>query len=136
MVLEFLKFINVFSLFCYYLPYAIIWTILNSIHQRMLCPKVSLNLPRGSGEERFLNFINVLEKKIFMFHQCIFATLLSSPWKEARLFNWTYWDRLNPRFICTKLGWKWLSGSGDNFSFNFVNLISNRPHCSPEKKLA
>ena len=36
-----------------------IWTNLNPLHPRMLCAKFGWNWPSGSGEEDFLNFVNV-----------------------------------------------------------------------------
>ena len=36
-----------------------IWTNLNPLHPRMLCAKFGWNWPSGSGEEDFLNFVNL-----------------------------------------------------------------------------
>ena len=52
---KYFHFIDVFSLFRYHLLLEkdglFIWTNLNSLHPRMLCYKVDLNCPGGSGEE-------------------------------------------------------------------------------------
>ena len=52
-----------FSLFCNYLPFekgsAFIWTNLIPLHPGMLCAKFGWNWPSGSGEEDFLNFVNL-----------------------------------------------------------------------------
>ena len=57
------KFFNVFSLFRNFSLWKwtghFIWTNLNPLHPRMLCAKFGLNWPSGSGEEDFLNFVNV-----------------------------------------------------------------------------
>ena len=52
---RFLNFVNIFLLFCYYLPLGkgivLCWTNLNPLHPRMLCTKFDLNWHSGSGEE-------------------------------------------------------------------------------------
>ena len=59
----FLNFINVFSLFLYYLPLEKDGTIhlnnLNPLYPRMFRAKFDWNWPSGSGEEDFKNFVNV-----------------------------------------------------------------------------
>ena len=56
----------------------------------------------------------VLEKKIFKFHQCIFAIcVIISPWKRAGPFIWTNLNPLHLRMLCAKFGWNWFSGSGE-----------------------
>ena len=51
------KFVNVFLLFCNYLPlermWLFIWTYLNSLFPRMLCAKFGWNGLSGSGKENF-----------------------------------------------------------------------------------
>ena len=52
----FKNFINVFLLFCIYLPLEkrmepFIWRILNPLHPRMHCAKFGWNWPSGSGED-------------------------------------------------------------------------------------
>ena len=50
----------------------------------------------------------VPEKKIFKFHQCIFAIcVIISPCKRAGPFIWTNLNPLQPRMLCAKFGWKW-----------------------------
>ena len=75
-----LNFVNVFSLFRYYLPLekgmALHLFKLESIHPRMLCAKFGRNWPSGSGEEDFL-----ILSMYFRFFVII------SPWKRAGPFN-------------------------------------------------
>ena len=56
----------------------------------------------------------VLEKKIFLFRQCIFAILKLSPLgKWWGPFIWRNLNPFHPGMLCAKFGWNWLSGSGD-----------------------
>ena len=66
----------------------------------------------------------VLEKKIFLMCQCIFAILLLSPFGKGRgpSFEQT-WIPFIPRMLYAKFGWNWSSGSrGEDFFF--VNVFS------------
>ena len=79
-----------------------IWTNLNSLHPRMICTKFDRNWSSGSGEEDFLNFL---------VYFCFFAII--SPCRKALPFIWTKLNPLAPRMICSKFGWNWPSGSGE-----------------------
>ena len=39
-------------------------------------------------------------------------------------FIWRNLNPLHPRMLCAKFGWSWMSGSGEEDFFNFVNLFS------------
>ena len=39
-------------------------------------------------------------------------------------FIWTNLNPLHPRMLCANFGWNWLSGSGEEDFFNFVNVFS------------
>jgi hypothetical protein len=77
-----------------------IWTILNSLHLRMICTKFHWNWPVGSGEEHF-----------FFKNQCIFTLLLLS-------FIWTISNPLYLRMISANFGYNWPSGSGEVENLN------------------
>ena len=60
------RFFNSSMYFCYFViispwnrAWSFLWTNLNYLHPRMLCPKFGWNWPSGSGNDLFLNFINV-----------------------------------------------------------------------------
>ena len=57
------------------------------------------------------------------------------PWKKAELFIWKNLNPLHSRRICTKFGCNWLSGSGEEDFFNFVNVFSLFHYYLPLKKL-
>ena len=38
-------------------------------------------------------------------------------------FIWTKSNPLHPKMLCAKFGWYWLSGSGEEVFFNFVNVF-------------
>jgi hypothetical protein len=79
-----------------------LWTNLNPLHLWMICTKFEWNWPSGSGEDFFFNFL------VYFY---IFAII--SPWKWPMVIIWTNLNPLPPRMICTKFGWNWLSGSGE-----------------------
>ena len=89
-----------------------ILTNLNPPHPRMHCAKFGWNWLSGSGEEDFL-----------ISSMCFHYFVIISPWKRAGLF-WTNLNPLHPRMHCAKFGWNWLSGSGEEDFFNFVNVFS------------
>ena len=104
---RFFNFVNLFSLFCNYLP---------------LGKGVALHL--NKLESPFSHECSVpsldeigpavLEKKIFKFRQYVFAFfVIISPWKRAWPLIWTNLNSLYPKMICVKFGWNWLSGSGE-----------------------
>ena len=78
-----------------------IWTNLNPLHPRMLCAKFGWNWPSGSGEEDFL--ISSMYFRYFV---------IISPWKRSGPIIRTKLNQPNPRMLCAKFGWNWLSGSG------------------------
>ena len=100
-----------------------IWRNLNPIHPRKLCAKFSWNWPSGSGEEEFL--ISSMYFRYF---------LIISPWKRAGPFIWTNLNPLQPRMLCAKFGWNWLSGSGEEEFLIFVNVFSLFRYYLPLKK--
>ena len=50
--------------------------------------------------------------------------VIISPWKRAGPFIWTNLNPFYPRMHCTKFGWNWPSGSGEEVFKNFINVIS------------
>ena len=103
---RFLNFVNVFSLFYNYLPLekggAFHLTNLNPLHPRIPCAKYGWNWPSSSGEEDFL-----ISSMYFHYFVIIY------PWKRAGSFIWTNLNPLHPKMLCTKFGWNWPSGSGE-----------------------
>ena len=79
-------------------PY--IWTKLKFIHPRMPCFKIGWIWLSGSGEEDF---------QLSSMYFCYFVII--SPYKRAGPFIWTNLNSLDPRMLCAKFGWNWLSGS-------------------------
>ena len=57
--------------------------------------------------------------KISSMYFCYFV--INSPWKRAWPLIWKNLNPLNPRMLCAKYGWIWLSGSGREDFLNFVN---------------
>ena len=57
-----------------------------------------------------------------------------APWKRAGPFIWT---NLNPRMLCAKFGWNWLSGSGEedflisSMYFHYFVIISPWKRADP-----
>ena len=98
---------------------AFIWTNLNPLHPRMLFIKFGWNWPSGSGEHDFL--ISSMSYRCFV---------IISPWKRAGSFFWTNLNPLHPRMHCTKFGWNWHSGSGEedflisSMHFRYYIIIS------------
>ena len=95
----FFNFVNVFLLFCNYLPLEMGWG--------------------PSFEETWIPFTQgcfvpslveigpvVLEKKFFKFHQCIFAISLLSPLEKGRGTSFEKnLNPLHPGMLCAKFGW-------------------------------
>ena len=50
--------------------------------------------------------------------------IIISPWKRVGPFIWTNLNPIHPRILCAKFGWNWLSGSGEEDFFNFVDVFS------------
>ena len=97
----------------------IIFTIWRNIYPFW---KYSLTAPSGSGED-FL--ISSMYFRYFV---------ITSPWKRAGSFIWTNLNSLNPRMHCTKFGWSWPSGSGEedflisSMHFRYFVIIENVLH--------
>ena len=146
-----LNFVNVFSLFRYYLPLEKCW----ALHLNKHCAKFGWNWPSDSGEEDFL--ISSLSFRYFV---------LISPWTKVGPFIWTnlsphhlrtrcatfvnvfslfrnylplkkggalFWTNLNslyPRMHCVKFGWKmimWKVYDNDGQRKNFDQKSSLDP---------
>ena len=76
---------------------------------------VWLNLALWFWTTRSLIFVNV-------FHYFIIV----SPWDRVWPFNWTNLNPLQPRILCTKLGWNWTSGSGEYVNVKSLQTLSIR----------
>ena len=79
-----------------------IWTNLNPLQPRMFCAMFGWNWASGSGEEDF-------KISSMYFHYFV----IISPLKRAGPFIWTKLNPLHLRMLCTKFGWNWPSGSGE-----------------------
>ena len=62
-------------------------------------------------------------KNIWKFHQCIFTILKSFPLRKVGPFLLTELNPLHPRIICTKFGWNWPTGSGEDNFLKFVKVF-------------
>ena len=49
--------------------------------------------------------------------------VIISPWIRVGPFIWTKLNPLHPRMLCAKFGWNWPSGSGEEDSFNSINVF-------------
>ena len=76
---------------------------------------VWLNLALWFWTTRSLIFVNV-------FHYFIIV----SPWDRVWPFNWTNLNPLQPRILCTKIGWNWTSGSGEYVNVKSLQTLSIR----------
>ena len=74
--------------------------------------KYSLTATSGSGED-FL--ISSMYFRYFV---------IISPWKRAGSFIWTNLNPLNLRMHCSKFGWSWPSGSGEEDFLIYDNAFS------------
>ena len=99
-----LNFVNVFSLFRYYLALkkggAFIWTNLSPHYPRIHCAIFGWNWPCGSGEDFLISWMYFRNFVII------------SPWKRAGTFIWTILKPLHRRMHCFDFGWNWPCGSG------------------------
>ena len=86
-----------------------IWTNLNPLHPRMHCAKFGWNWPRGYGEDF----------KISSMYFHYFVNI--SPWERTGPFIWINVNSHHSRMLCAKFGWNWISSSGEEDFFNFVN---------------
>ena len=98
-----LHFVNVFWLFCCYLPFekggVLHLSKFEFSYQRMLCTKFGWNWRSVSGEEFIKNF------------QCMFAILLL--YVEERALRLNKLNSHYPSLFCAMFGWNWPSGSGE-----------------------
>ena len=66
---------------------------------------------------------------------CYFVII--SPWKRGWPFLWTKLNPLNPRMLCAKYSWNWLSGSGEedflisSMYFHYFVIISPWKRAGP-----
>ena len=90
----------------------------------MLCANFDWNWLSNSGEEDFLI------SSLYFHYYCV----IISPWNRAGPFIWTKLNTLHPRMLCAKFNWNWLSGSGEEDFFNFVNVFSLFCHYLPLEK--
>ena len=58
----------------------------------------------------------LLEKKIFIFRPCTFAIIFSLL-KRVWPFIWTNLNCLHSRMFCSKFGWNWHCGSGEEDNY-------------------
>jgi hypothetical protein len=101
---RFLEIFCVFLLFCYYLPlergYSLpLKTLKSSPSKDDLC-QVWLKLAQWFWRKKNLN--DHIPFLLFCYYL---------PWP----FIWTNLNSLHPRIICTKFGWFWPAGSGEDF---------------------
>ena len=108
-VLEIFEFVSIFSLF------------LNYFHLEK-CTVLHWNKLESSSPKKIGS---VVQKKTFKILNSIFAiSWLSPPWKRAGPFIWKNLNPLHPRIHdCAKFGWNWLSGSGEEYFYNFITVF-------------
>ena len=112
------NFVNVFSLFRNYLPLEnggalYLDNLISPSPKDALC-QVWLKLAQWFWRRRFFNFVNVFFPTIS--YICNYLALE----KGGAL----HLNTLYPRMLCAKFGWNWLSGSGEEEFFNFVDVFS------------
>ena len=66
----------------------------------------------------------VLEKKIFIFRQCIFTFRNNLPLENSGPFLWTKLNPVHPRMLCAKFGEIGSMFLEKKILFNFVNVFS------------
>ena len=114
----FLNFVNVFSLCSYYLPLKkvgpFIWTNLSpDHHQRMHYAKFRLNWPSGSGEDFFLNFVNVFS---------LYSNYL--PLRKGGALHLNKLEFSTPKDALCQVSLKLAQWFWRRRFFNFVNVLS------------
>ena len=103
-----------------------IWTNLNPLYPRMLCAKFGWNWPSGSGAEDFY--------KLWIY---FYYFPIIPPLGRAWPFIWTNLNQLHLRMLCAKVGWNWLSGSGEedflisSMYFRYFVIISPWKRAGP-----
>ena len=99
-----------------------IWTNLIPLHPRMLCAKIGLNWPSGSGEEDFL--ISSMYFRYFV---------IISSWKRTRPFIWTNLNSPSPKDALCQVWLKLIKWFWRRF-LNFVNVFFLYPFYLPLEK--
>ena len=89
----------------------------------MHCAKFGCNWPSGSGEEHFLNFINLFS---------LFGYYL--PLEKGGAHHLNKLESPSPKDAFCQVWLNWLSGSGEEDFFNFVNVFSLFRNYLPLKK--
>ena len=78
----------------------------------------------------------VLEKKIFKFHQCNYASsFIICPWNRPCSFIKRNLNPIHPRMLCAKFDWNWLSGSLEDAFLKFCQWIFTMSLSSPLGKM-
>ena len=107
---KFFKFVNVFSLLCYYSSSkrlrSIIWTILNPLYPRMLCAKFGWIWLTGSGEDYW--------NLSMYFHYFLFI-INYLPFEKDGDLHLNKHECPSPKILCAKFGWNWPTGSSEDF---------------------
>ena len=103
----FFNFINVFSLFCNYLPLEkagfLHFNKLESPSPKDALCQVWLKLAQWFWGRRTF-WISSMYFRYF---------IIISPWRRVGPFIWTNLNPLHPRMLCAKFGWNWPSGTGE-----------------------
>ena len=111
------------------------------LHKRMLRDMFGWKWPSSSGEEVFMNFVNLCLLFISHFckgHDLSFEQTWTNPCTQGyiviissflrtRSFFWTNMNPLYQKMLCSKfvLNWaNWASDSGEEVFFNFANVLS------------
>ena len=104
----------------------VIWTKFYSPSPKDALCQVWLKLAQRFWRRRFINFFNVFS----LFN-------IISPWKKAWPFIWTNLNPLHQRMFCTKIGWNWPTGSGEedfiisSMHFRYFLIISPWKRAGP-----
>ena len=103
----FFNFVNVFSLFHYYLPL--------EKGAALHLKKLESHSPKDTLCQVWLNLAQwFLRRKCFLISSMYFHYfVIISPLKMAAPFIWTNLNLLHQRMLCAKFGWNWPSGTGE-----------------------
>ena len=104
---KYLKFVDVFSIFRYYLPFEMAVTLhLN---------KIKSSLSKDALCEVWLKLAQLLWGRFLKFRQCIFSIFRNYLRLETgvALYLKKKLNPLKPRIHCAKIGWNWPSRSGE-----------------------
>ena len=99
-----------------------IWTNLNSLYHMMLCDKFGWYWHCGSGDWRFLYFVNAFS---------LIRNYL--PLEMGLALHLIKFESSLPKLktFCAKFGWNCTSGSGEEFFLNFDNIFLLFRNCLP-----